>query len=65
MITSLIASLRAIVVLTLLTCVVYPIGVTALGQALFPKQANGSLVRIEQNLVGSELIAQKFTGGIL
>lgn len=62
MITQLIASLRAIVVLTVLTCVVYPIGVTALGQALFPKQANGSLVRIGQSLIGSELIAQKFTG---
>lgn len=60
MITQLIISLRAMVVLTILTCVVYPLGVTALAQALFPKQANGSLVRIEQNMVGSELIAQKF-----
>ena len=61
MITQLIISLRALVVLTILTCVLYPLGVTGLAQVLFPQQANGSLVREGDQLKGSKLIAQKFT----
>lgn len=57
----LLTSLRAILALTVLTCVIYPLAVTGLSQAAFPKQANGSLVRDGGRLVGSELLAQKFT----
>jgi K+-transporting ATPase ATPase C chain len=58
--------LRPAVVLTLLLCVitglVYPGIVTALAQALFPKQANGSLIASAKGgAIGSELIGQSFS----
>jgi K+-transporting ATPase ATPase C chain len=46
--------------LTLLTGVAYPLLVTLLGQTLFSSQANGSLVRRGDKVVGSELIGQPF-----
>jgi len=56
--------LRPAIVLTLLFCVitglVYPGVVTALAQLLFPHQANGSLIRANAHVVGSELIGQPF-----
>jgi K+-transporting ATPase ATPase C chain len=57
--------LRPAVVLTLLLCaftgLVYPGMVTGLAQLLFPRQANGSLIRLNGNVVGSELIGQSFS----
>ena len=56
--------LRPAVVLTLLLCaitgLVYPGVVTGLAQLLFPRQANGSLIRLNGNVVGSALIGQSF-----
>jgi K+-transporting ATPase ATPase C chain len=46
---------------TVLTGVVYPAVVTALSQLMFPHQANGSLISINGQVVGSELIGQNFT----
>ncbi len=54
-------SLRATVVLTVIICVFYPLLVTGVGQLFFPAQAGGSLVQDGDRLVGSSLIAQKFT----
>lgn len=57
--------LRPAIVMTLVLCVltglVYPGIVTALAQALFPHQANGSLVSVSGRVVGSALIGQPFT----
>lgn len=53
-------ALRMLFVFTLLTGLIYPGVVTALCQLLFPAQANGSLVTVSGQIVGSELIGQNF-----
>jgi K+-transporting ATPase ATPase C chain len=57
--------LRPAIVMTLLLCLitgfVYPGVVTALAQVLFHRQANGSLVEVNGQVVGSALIGQAFT----
>jgi potassium-transporting ATPase KdpC subunit len=51
-----------IVLLTGLLGLAYPLAVTGIAQALFPRQANGSLVTDASGaVIGSELLAQRFT----
>jgi K+-transporting ATPase ATPase C chain len=50
----------AIVVLTLLLGIAYPLVVTGIGQLAFHHQANGSLIKSDGRVVGSRLIAQDF-----
>jgi K+-transporting ATPase ATPase C chain len=53
-------SLRIYIVLTLITGIIYPLAMTGIAQICFPKQANGSRVVENGQLIGSDLLAQKF-----
>lgn len=53
------AGLRALLALTVLTGVLYPLAVTGVAQALFDNQANGSEIKVEGKVVGSSLIGQQ------
>jgi potassium-transporting ATPase KdpC subunit len=48
------------VVTLILTGIAYPLLTTGLAGYLFPRQASGSLIRVESRVVGSELIGQRF-----
>ncbi|MEU7577519.1 potassium-transporting ATPase subunit C [Streptomyces sp. NPDC041068] len=54
------AGLRALLVLTVICGVIYPLAVTGVAQALFNDKANGSEVKADGKVVGSELIGQRY-----
>ncbi|WP_411081112.1 potassium-transporting ATPase subunit C [Streptomyces sp. cmx-18-6] len=55
------AGLRALLVLTLVCGVIYPLAVTGVVQALFNDQANGSEIKDKEGrVVGSSLIGQRY-----
>lgn len=54
------AGLRALLVLTVVTGVLYPLAVTGIAQVAFNDKANGSEVTSEGKVVGSELIGQTY-----
>ncbi|MFF3459753.1 potassium-transporting ATPase subunit C [Streptomyces sp. NPDC002730] len=54
------AALRALLVLTLVCGVVYPLAITGVAQALFNDKANGSEIKADGKVVGSDLIGQTY-----
>ena len=54
-------ALKLFLFLTLLTGFIYPLVITGFAQMFFPNQANGSLLREGDKILGSVLIGQNFT----
>lgn len=54
------AGLRALIVLTVVCGVLYPLAVTGIAQLVFPGKANGSEIKDDGKVVGSALIGQRY-----
>ncbi|MDQ2841544.1 MAG: potassium-transporting ATPase subunit KdpC [Acidobacteriota bacterium] len=61
MFSQLFPALRMVLLLTVLTGVIYPGVVTGLCQLLFRDQANGSLIKVNGQVIGSSLLGQNFS----
>jgi len=59
---TLLSSALAVVVLTIVLGLAYPLVVTGIGQVAFPGKADGSLIHRDGAVVGSTLLAQRFAG---
>ncbi len=56
-----IIAVKLLVICTILLGVIYPLAVTGLAQLIFPRQARGSMIVRDGQVIGSQLIGQQFT----
>jgi K+-transporting ATPase ATPase C chain len=62
--TNLVRALKFLLVMIILTGIIYPLLMTGIAQVAFPHKANGSLIKKDQKISGSELIGQNFDSNI-
>lgn len=60
----LINSLTSLILFTIITGIIYPLLITGVSKLFFSYQADGSLIKVNDKVVGSELIGQKFDKAI-
>ena len=53
-------AIRVVILMLVVTGIVYPLILVAIGQSTLPYQSNGSLITINGKVIGSKLIAQEF-----
>lgn len=58
----LLPAVRIVLAMTVVVGLVYPLVITGVAQALFRDEANGSLVEVDGQVVGSSLLGQAFSG---
>lgn len=63
--TNFIISIKIILVFTVLLGIIYPLFVTGFAQLIFPFKSNGSILKINNKPIGSELLGQDFTNDSL
>jgi K+-transporting ATPase ATPase C chain len=54
-------AIRVVIIMLVVTGVLYPLSLVAVGQLVFPFQSNGSIVTLDGKPAGSILVAQEFT----
>jgi K+-transporting ATPase ATPase C chain len=54
-------AVNMLIFFSIITGVIYPAVVTLIGQLIFPYQANGSILKVDNTIVGSALLGQEFT----
>jgi potassium-transporting ATPase KdpC subunit len=57
-------SIKIFLVMTILTGIIYPLFITVIGQTIYHRQSNGSMLIVNDKPVGSELIGQKFNSNM-
>jgi potassium-transporting ATPase KdpC subunit len=57
----LIPAIKVVALMLVVTGIVYPLVLVAIGQSTLPYQSNGSLITVNGKVIGSKLIAQEFT----
>lgn len=60
MFTMILNAFMSLILFTVLTGLIYPLAVTGIAQAVFPDQANGSIIMKNGKAVGSSLLGQQF-----